>query len=82
MSTERSSSAVRNLRSIFESKESEREASEIRAHSGSRAASREGRSRPLSKVRSSFVAVERPSMASTAEQTDGGGIGKESVVLL
>lgn len=57
MSTERSSSAVRNLRVIFETKESEAVAQGQKSRSGSVEPSREGR-RPLSKVRSNFVAVE------------------------
>lgn len=69
MSTERSSSAVRNLRSIFENKDTEAKTPE-RARSASQEVAREGR-RPLSKVRSSFVTVEGAGrMAKTPEGTE------------
>lgn len=68
MSTDRNSSAVRNLRSIFETKSSESPSDSRGRSSSGLTAEREG-SRPTSKVRASFVSVERPvsSMATAAE---------------
>ncbi|KAK3674889.1 hypothetical protein LTR78_005233 [Recurvomyces mirabilis] len=73
MSTERSSSAVRNLRSLFENKAPE-QSPDTRGRSPSHHLTESSPSRPASKVRASFVSVVPPTaaMASSAEEA---GVG-------
>ena len=73
MSTDRSSSAVRNLRSIFEIKGGEN-SPDARGRSTNGLTSDKENSRPTSKVRASFVSVE-PSGGMAASIEDGVGQG-------
>ena len=73
MSEQRSSSAVRNLRSIFENKASDSSSPDTRGRSPN-ALSAKDNSRPTSKVRASFVPVEPSGMALAAEEGVGSGM--------
>ncbi|TKA79690.1 hypothetical protein B0A55_04070 [Friedmanniomyces simplex] len=81
MSSERSSSAVRNLRSIFEVKGSDTSSPDTRGRSrsgltDSNTNNNSENSRPTSKVRASFVPVETtPSASVMASGTEEGGLG-------
>ncbi|OQO12678.1 hypothetical protein B0A48_02141 [Cryoendolithus antarcticus] len=71
MSAERNPSAVRNLRSLFENKQQEDPSPSTRGRSpiGRLGSSRDSNSSPLSRVRASFVSVDRSGhMAVSAEQ--------------
>jgi len=76
MSTERSSSAVRNLRSIFETKNHLDNSSspDSRGRSTSGLGSQEN-SRPTSKVRASFITVDKPGEMASAVMGEEGGLG-------
>ncbi|KAK5113650.1 hypothetical protein LTR62_003277 [Meristemomyces frigidus] len=73
MSTDRSSSAVRNLRSLFENKTPDNSSLDTRGRSPSHL-TEPSPSRGTSKVRASFVSVERERMA-TAGAEEGVGSG-------
>ncbi|KAK0929601.1 hypothetical protein LTR29_017033 [Friedmanniomyces endolithicus] len=76
MSSERSSSAVRNLRSIFEVKGPDTSSPDTRGRSRSGLTeSNNENSRPTSKVRASFVPVETTPSASAMASTEEGGLG-------
>ncbi|KAK0896604.1 hypothetical protein LTR02_011162 [Friedmanniomyces endolithicus] len=76
MSSERSSSAVRNLRSIFEVKGPDTSSPDTRGRSRSGLTeSNNENSRPTSKVRASFVPVETTPSASVMASTEEGGLG-------
>ncbi|KAK5126636.1 hypothetical protein LTR85_009570 [Meristemomyces frigidus] len=78
MSTDRNSSAVRNLRSIFETKGGDNTSSpDTRGRSRSGLTSDKENSRPTSRIRASFVSVE-PSggMATTMENGVGAGMAE------
>ncbi|KAM0716135.1 hypothetical protein Q7P37_008649 [Cladosporium fusiforme] len=68
----RSSSAVRNLRSIFENKaSSDQDDSDSRGRSPSSRLSRsDSTGRPLSKIRASFINVQHPTMSSSPPPKD------------
>ncbi|KAK6422939.1 hypothetical protein LTR95_016608 [Oleoguttula sp. CCFEE 5521] len=71
MSAERNPSAVRNLRSLFENKQQDDPSPSTRGRSpiGRLGSSRDSNSSPLSRVRASFVSVDRSGhMAVPAEQ--------------
>ncbi|RMX86127.1 hypothetical protein D0869_03310 [Hortaea werneckii] len=75
MSTERSSSAVRNLRSIFENKGSDN-SPDARGRSTSGLSNETSNSsRPTSRIRANFVSVEPPKMSALAPEE---GVGKGS----
>ncbi|KAK4555077.1 hypothetical protein LTR86_007843 [Recurvomyces mirabilis] len=74
MSTERSSSAVRNLRSLFENKGPE-QSPDTRGRSPSHHLTESSPSRPASKVRASFVSVVPPTAAVMASGAEEAGVG-------
>ncbi|KAK4547064.1 hypothetical protein LTR36_001285 [Oleoguttula mirabilis] len=76
MSTERNSSAVRNLRSIFENKGGDH-SPDTRGRSRSGLTSDKENSRPTSRIRANFVSVERSGgMAAATENGVGDGMAE------
>ncbi|RMY12193.1 hypothetical protein D0866_14245 [Hortaea werneckii] len=75
MSTERSSSAVRNLRSIFENKGSDNSPNARGRSTSGLSNEASNSSRPTSRIRANFVSVEPPKMSALAPEE---GVGKGS----
>ncbi|KAI6885173.1 hypothetical protein KC360_g3824 [Hortaea werneckii] len=75
MSTERSSSAVRNLRSIFENKGSDNSPDGRGRSTSGLSSEASNSSRPTSRIRANFVSVEPPKMSALAPEE---GVGKGS----